>query len=172
MRPKDSETDRLYVFTVLGLAFESWRLHVFASSASKIRLFLQTQTAIIKTTLVRFPGKDNEPPLNVREDAMTTDDAKRMVARLRRWGSWRTLPQSDVALIRSQAEANENGSFMLAFMLFVSVGNHCGPISWWDLSAPLTLAFIIYCRIEAGRLREAMRLFEEQGPQMVEDLKN
>jgi hypothetical protein len=29
------------------------------------RLFLKTQTAIIQTTLVHFPGKDNEPPLNV-----------------------------------------------------------------------------------------------------------
>jgi hypothetical protein len=28
-------------------------------------LFLKTQTAIIKTILVRFPGKGNEPPLNV-----------------------------------------------------------------------------------------------------------
>jgi hypothetical protein len=28
-------------------------------------LFLKTQTAIIKKFVVRFPGKDNEPPLNV-----------------------------------------------------------------------------------------------------------
>lgn len=28
-------------------------------------LFFKTQTAIIKSFVVRFPGKDSEPPLNV-----------------------------------------------------------------------------------------------------------
>lgn len=101
---------------------------------------------------------------------MKMDDAKRMVARLRRWGRWRTLPQSDVALLRSQAEANENVSFMLAIMLFSLAGHHGSP-SWSDLWLLCVLAFVVYCRIEAGRFRNAMRLFENQGPQMVEELK-
>jgi len=54
----------------LGLAFESWCLHVFASSASTFRLLLKTQTAIIKSFVVRFSGKDNGPPLNVRDNEM------------------------------------------------------------------------------------------------------
>jgi len=101
---------------------------------------------------------------------MKVDEAKQMVERLRFWGRWRTLPRSDEVLLRSQAEANENVSFILAIILFSSAG-HLGIPSWSDLWLLFVLVFIVFCRIEAGRFRSSMQLFESQGPQMVENLK-
>jgi hypothetical protein len=100
---------------------------------------------------------------------MTTDEAKELVARLRRKARWRTLPESDLALLRSQAEAEENVSFMLTAMcgLALAMQSHW---SWWDLGFLAVLAFIVHSRWDMFRLREAMRLFEERGPQKVQEI--
>ena len=99
---------------------------------------------------------------------MKIDKAKRIVRRLRRWHKWSTLPESDMVLLRSQAEANENVSFILAIMLFGMAGR--GPLSWSHLWLLFSLAFLVFCRFEAYKFRSAMRLFEEHGPQMIEDI--
>ena len=100
---------------------------------------------------------------------MTTDQAKQLVERLRRKARWRTLPESDLALLRSQAEADENISFMLTVMCGLALAMQSGW-SWWDLGFLAVLAFIVHSRWDMLRLREAMRLFEERGPQKVQEI--
>ena len=100
---------------------------------------------------------------------MTTDQATQLVERLRRKARWRNLPESDLALLRSQAEADENVSFMLTAVsgLALAMQSHW---SWWDLGFLAVLAFIVHSRWDMFRLREAMRLFEERGPQKVQEI--
>jgi hypothetical protein len=100
---------------------------------------------------------------------MTTDQAKQLVERLRRKARWRTLPDSDLALLRSQAEADENVSFMLTAMCGLALAMQSGW-SWWDLGLLAVLAFIVHSRWDMFRLREAIRLFEERGPQKVQEI--
>src|SRR5436305_7945949 len=100
---------------------------------------------------------------------MTTDQAKQLVERLRRTARWRTLPESDLALLRSQAEADENVSFMLTAVCGLALAMQNGW-SWWDLGFLAILAFIVHSRWDMLRLREAMRLFEERAPQKVQEI--
>jgi len=102
---------------------------------------------------------------------MTTEEAKRIIDSLRRWGRWRRLPESDVALLRSQIEANEGVSFMLGAMLMGTLARQ-RDLSWWDLWLLAGFAFVGYCRWEIVRYRRALRLFEEQGPQRIEELQH
>ncbi len=100
---------------------------------------------------------------------MTTDQAKQLVERLRCKARWRTLPESDLALLRSQAEAEENVSFMLTAVCGLVLAMHSGW-SWWDLGFLAVAAFIVHSRWDMLRLREAIRLFEERGPQKVQEI--
>ena len=100
---------------------------------------------------------------------MTTDQATQLVAHLRQKARWRTLPESDVGLLRSQAEADENVSFMLTAVCGLALAMHSGW-SWWDLGFLAVAAFIVHSRWDMLRLREAMRLFEERGPQKVQEI--
>jgi len=103
---------------------------------------------------------------------MTKDEATKMVAKLRRWSKWNNLPSSDVALLRSQVEANENISFLFAMSLFGLIGRIHDLWRWSNVMLLGAFAFMVYCRWEVFRFRKAIRLFEEQGPQMVEELNN
>ena len=100
---------------------------------------------------------------------MTTEQAKQMVAHLRQKARWRTLPESDIALLRSQAEADENVSFMLTGMCGLTLAMQ-RAWTWWDLGFLAVAAFIVHSRWDMIRLRDAMRLFEERGPQKVEEI--
>jgi len=100
---------------------------------------------------------------------MTTDQAKQFVERLRRRARWRTLPESDLALLRSQAEADENISFMLTAICGLALALQANW-SWWDLNLLAGVAFIVHSRWDMVKLREAMRLFEERGPQKVQEI--
>jgi hypothetical protein len=100
---------------------------------------------------------------------MTTDQAKQLVAHLRQKARWRTLPESDVGLLRSQAEADENISFMLTAASGLALAMQTGW-SWWDLGYLAIAGFILFCRWDVTRLRQVMRLFEERGPQKVSEI--
>ncbi len=100
---------------------------------------------------------------------MTTDQTKELVAHLRLKARWRTLPESDIALLRSQAEADENTSFMLTAACALAVAIQAGW-SWWDLGYLAVAGFVLFCRWDMMRLREALRLFEERGPQKVSEI--
>jgi len=100
---------------------------------------------------------------------MTTDQAKQLVERLRRQAHGRALPESDLALLRSLAEADENVSFMLTAMCGLVMAMHSGW-SWWDVGLVAVLAYIVHCRWEMCRVREAMRLFEERGAQKAREI--
>jgi hypothetical protein len=100
---------------------------------------------------------------------ITIDQAKQLVEGLRRKARWRTLPESDLALLRSKAEADENVSFILtaACGLALAMQSHW---SWWDLGFLAIAGFIVHCRWDMLRLREAVHLFEERGPQKVQEI--
>ena len=100
---------------------------------------------------------------------MTTDQTKQLVERLRRKARWRTLPESDLALLRSQAEANENISFMLTGICALALAMQ-SRWSWWDLGFLAVAGFIVHCRLDMVRLRGAIRLFEERGPQTLQEI--
>ena len=100
---------------------------------------------------------------------MTTEQAKQLVERLRRKGHGRTGPESDLALLRSLAEADENISFMLTGMCALVLAMQ-GGWSWWHLGLVAVAAFIVHCRWEMFRLREAIRRFEECGAQRAEQI--
>ena len=106
---------------------------------------------------------------------MTKDEAKRLVARLRRWPDYgRTQSKTDLDLLRTLADAHENISWMFAIMMINPLCQLVsrGTLSWIDLILIGPIAFIFYCRWDRRRLRKAIRLFEDQGPQMVDDLKD
>ncbi len=42
--------------------------------------------------------------------------------------------------------------------------------SWWDLGYLAVAGFILFCRWNMIRLRQAMRLFEEHGPQKLSEI--
>jgi hypothetical protein len=100
---------------------------------------------------------------------MTTEQAKQLVERLRPKAHGRTGPESDLALLRSLAEADENVSFMLTAMCGLVLAMQSGW-SWWDVGFVAVLAYIVHCRWEMLRLREAMRLFEDRGAQKVQEI--
>lgn len=100
---------------------------------------------------------------------MTTDQAKQLVEGLRKKARWGTLPESDLALLRSQAEAHENVSFMLTAACGLALAmQSCW--SWWDLGFLAVAAFIVHSRLDMLKLREAIRLFEDRGPQKVQEI--
>jgi len=98
---------------------------------------------------------------------MTTEQAKHLVERLRRKAHGRTGPESDLALLRSLAEADENVSFMLTGMCALVLAMQDGW-PWWHLGLVPIAAFIVHCRWELLRLREAIRLFEDRGAQKAQ----
>jgi hypothetical protein len=100
---------------------------------------------------------------------MTTDQAKQLVERLRRKAHGRSLPESDLALLRSLYAADENVSFMLTAMwgLVMAMGRGW---SWWDLGLLAVVAFVVHCRWNMLRLREATRLLEERGAERVQQI--
>jgi hypothetical protein len=100
---------------------------------------------------------------------MTTDQARQLIARLRQKAGWRTLPESDVDLLRSQAEADENISFMLTGVCGLALAMQAGW-SRWDLGYLAVAGFILFCRWDMIRLRQALRLFQERGPQKVSEI--
>ena len=100
---------------------------------------------------------------------MTTEQAKQLVERLRRKAHGRTGPESDLALLRSLAEADENVSFMLTGMCALILAMQAGW-SWWHLGFVAIAAFIIYLRWDLFRTREAIRRFEECGAQRAEQI--
>jgi hypothetical protein len=100
---------------------------------------------------------------------MTTDQARELVAHLRHKARWRTLPESEVGLLRSQVEADENISFMLTAACGLALAMQTGW-SWWDLGYLAIAGFVLFCRWDVIRLRQAMRLFEERGPQKVSEI--
>src|SRR2546427_7070730 len=93
---------------------------------------------------------------------MTADHAKRLVARLRQKACARTLPESDIDLLRWQVQAHENVSFALAAASGLVLLLRSGW-SWWDLGFLGAAAFILYSCWNMIRLRQAIRLFEGQG---------
>ena len=100
---------------------------------------------------------------------MTTEQAKQFVERLRRKAHGSTGPESDLALLRSLAEADENVSFMLTGMCAL-VSAMQGGWSWWHLGLLAVLAFIVHLRWEMFRLREAIRLFEDRGAHKAQEI--
>ena len=100
---------------------------------------------------------------------MTTEQAKQLVERLRRKAHGRTAPESDLALLRSLADADENVSFMLTAMYALVLAMR-SDWSWWHLGLVAVAAFIVHCRWEMFRLREAIRLFEDRGAQKAQDI--
>lgn len=105
---------------------------------------------------------------------MTKDEARLIVTRLRRWSKWSTVPRSDVALLRFQVETDRTTIFYTSFILVMAYFFEFKTLtlSWSYLSLLGFLAIIVYCRWDMIRLQKVIRLFEEQGPQMIEDLKN
>ena len=79
------------------------------------------------------------------------------------------LPESDVALLRKQAEADENISFMLTAICGLALATRSGG-SWWDLGLLAVAAFVVYARWDMLRLREAVRFLEERGAQKVQEI--
>jgi len=100
---------------------------------------------------------------------MTTEQAKQLVERLRRKAHGRTVPESDLALLRSLAEADENVSFMLTGMCALVLAMQ-SDWAWWHLGLVAVAAFIVDCRWEMVRLREAMRVFEDRGAQKAQQI--
>ena len=100
---------------------------------------------------------------------MTTEQAKQLVERLRRKAHGRTGPESDLALLRSLAEADENISFMLTAVCGLVLAMQSGW-SWWHLGLVAIAAFIVHLRWEMVRLREAIRLFEDRGAQKAQEI--
>ena len=100
---------------------------------------------------------------------MTIEQAKQLVERLRRKAHGRTLPESDLALLRSLAEADENVSFMLTGMCGFALAMQ-GGWSWWHLALVAVAAFVMYLRCELSRLREAIRFFEDRGAQKAQEI--
>ena len=95
---------------------------------------------------------------------MTTEQAKQLVERLRRKAHGSTLPESDLSLLRSLAEADENLSFMLTGVCDLVLATQDGW-SWGHLGLVAIAAFIMYLRWELFRLRQAIRIFEDRGAQ-------
>ena len=100
---------------------------------------------------------------------MTTEQAKQLVERLRRKAHGSTLPESDLSLLRSLAEADENLSFMLTGVCALVLATQDGW-SWGHLGLVAIAAFIMYLRWELFRLRQAIRLLEECGAEKVQQI--
>ena len=93
-----------------------------------------------------------------------------VISRCRRLIKWRMLPESDAVLLQTQADKIENGSFLSCIILF-------GTTNFWKSSGYGTLFFfaaiaaVMYLQWEVTRLRKALRLFQAQCPQKIEDIK-
>jgi len=105
---------------------------------------------------------------------MNKEQANAIVLRLRRWKKQSFL-NSDIALLQSQVDLNENISFYLGVMLFAAFGVHksldCPGLFWSGLLLFAGLAFVVYCRLQITKLRKVIRFFQEQGPQKIEEIK-
>ena len=102
---------------------------------------------------------------------MTTDEAKQLVERIRRKAHGRSLPESDLALLRSLYAAEENVSFMLAASWGLVMAMDRGW-SWWHLGLLVAVPFVVYLRWNMRRLRQAIRLLEECGAEKVQQIKH
>jgi hypothetical protein len=100
---------------------------------------------------------------------MTTDEAKQLVERIRQKAHGRSLPESDLALLRSLAAAEENVSFMLTAAWGLVMAMDRGW-SWWHLGLLVAVPFVVYLRWNVRRLREAIRLLEECGAEKVQQI--
>ena len=88
---------------------------------------MQTQTAIIKISVVRFPEKANEPPLNVgpkKRKLKMTDEKKTVDARLATKHAFEYLklmmPQADGILLEEVEQINGKWFITLSFQLNLS----------------------------------------------------
>lgn len=94
-----------------------------------------------------------------------------VIARCHRWVKWRTLPESDAALLQTQADSFENCSFISCIILFGTI-DLWKSSGYWALFCFTLLAAAMYLRWEVTGLRKALRLFQAQGPQKIEDIKD
>ena len=101
----------------------------------------------------------------MRRHQMTTDEAQRVLNRLRSQRRWRKRSMSDLEFLRSEANTNESLSLIFAVVLFGKAGQ--APYTWVDIWLLFLLVAFVFCRMEASKCRAVLRLFEDNAPQML-----
>ena len=109
---------------------------------------------------------------DVREDKMTIAKIKLKVERLRSVNIFGKLPASDVALLRKKANRCELESLLVVPLFFVCQIIGIPKRPWEHLFIAVTLGInFVACRLQLDWYRKALLIFEEQGTQMVAELK-
>lgn len=150
----------MVVFFLAGVAFGIG----FRVAVVRLRMVLSFQE--------HGPQKIEEIQIdNTEQSKIDKAMAGNVIARCRRWVKWRTLPESDAALLQTRADSFENCSFISCIILFGTI-DLWKSSGYWALFCFTWLAAAMYLRWEVTRLRKALRLFQAQVPQKIEDIKD